>query len=73
MPPAGMDFNDDPVIITIPAGSNQACGNIPIASDSVSEGPEQFCVRLNISASAERAMIVGPAECPVTVTITDPS
>lgn len=53
-----VDFNDNPLRITIPAGKTTVNFTVPIIVDNVIEGTETFKMRL--IATAARCLEVGP-------------
>ena len=54
------------------AGSNESCANIDIVDDNIQEGPELFCVRVEIVGAVPNSEVSGTPGCQICVTINDP-
>ena len=51
---SGIDFNSDPLNITIKAGATSGRANVSVTCDSVVEGPETFNMRLTLTSTSHR-------------------
>ena len=68
----GTDFSGAVQTVTIRAGETEACANIMIVNDNIQEGPEQFCVEVEIVGEVPNSEVTGTAGCQICVTINDP-
>ena len=56
---SGVDFDSNPITITIEAGSTEGRGNISVSCDNVVEGVETFDMNLTLASSDNPLVRVG--------------
>ena len=59
---SGVDFNSNPLTVTINAGTTDGRANVSVTCDNVTEGLETFDMRLTVTSSSS-AVTLGRDTC----------
>ena len=54
---SGVDFNSNPLTITINAGATDDRANVSVTCDNVTEGSETFDMRLTVTSSSSKVTL----------------